>query len=72
MPPRLLYDLAHGNKPVAIGDEAITFRNERVRVTEISNPHKANSTGRVEVEYGDKQRSRVYPAVIYAYWDWSR
>jgi hypothetical protein len=55
-------------KPVKIGDEATTFRGEKVVVTGIHEPHKPQSTGRVAVRYGDDTVREFFPGVIGASW----
>lgn len=65
---KLVYE-ASGTE-VKIGDEAILSRGERVVVTEITKPHKPESTGRVTVKgrrSNDFPQS-YFPSVIGAKW----
>lgn len=47
------------------GDERVTFRGEKVRITSLQPPHKPDSTGKVNVQFvGEETTGVYYPSVI--------
>ena len=53
---------AKTGQPIQIGDELVTFRGEKVRLTGMAPPHKPEASGKVVVEHQDNGH---YDSVYY-------
>lgn len=66
---KLIYD--DTGEEVKVGDKALTFRGEEVKVTAVVKPSHGGSTGRVRVkhlEFEKMYESEFFPGVIGAHW----
>jgi hypothetical protein len=58
---------ADNDQPLNVGDIALTFARETVKIVAVSPPHKPSSTGHVTVEFENGGPTREYfPGVINA------
>jgi hypothetical protein len=53
------------SQPIQIGDELVTFRGERVRLTGMAPPHKPEASGKLFVEH---ERRAIATACITQAW----